>query len=313
VTTRDLIVRNGSAAPRSRGTLRRDSRGAWRIALRLTTVLLPAVVVFGAEVIRHELLHGLVPEMLGNVMTGIAALVISALILLPIYRRLEAADARLRATEIEHAVSQERERLARELHDGISQALFFLNVKATALERSLAASNLDPARHTAAEITQAVQDTSRHVRDAIFDLRISPEAGQPLGTWMRTYVRRFGEIHSIAGNVEEKGNAVQLPLESEFHTMAIVREVLHNVAKHAGAQSVEVRIDWDTSFCMMIADDGKGVPESIPGPAQGRFGLTALRDHARAAGGTVAVSRGARGGTVVVFQMPYPGEPARSV
>ena len=298
--------------PRSREVSRRDPRGAWRFALRLTTVLLPAVVVFSAEVVRHELLHGLLPEMLGNVMTGVAALVISALILLPIYRRLEAADARLRATDIEHAVSEERERLARELHDGISQALFFLNVKATALERSLAASNLDPARHTAAEITQAVQDTSRHVRDAIFDLRTSPEADQPLGAWMRAYVHRFGEIHSIAGAVEENGRAVQLPLESEFHAMAIVREALHNVAKHAGARSVNVRIDWNTCFSMTITDDGKGVPDPLPGPLQGRYGLTALRDHARAAGGTVTVSRGPQGGTTVVFQMPYTGGPARS-
>jgi signal transduction histidine kinase len=279
----------------------------------MTTVLLPAVVVFGAEVVRHELLHGLVPEMLGNVLTGAAALIISALILLPIYRRLEAVDARLRTTEIEHAVSHERERLARELHDGISQALFFLNVKATALERSLAASDLGPARQIADEIAETVRDTSRHVRDAIFDLRTSPEPGQPLGTWVRAYVSRFGEIHSLAGTVEEVGSAVRLPLESEFHAMAIVREALHNVAKHAHARSVAVRIDWGVDrISMAISDDGTGVPEPIPGPAQGRFGLAALRDHARIAGGTVTVSRGARGGTAVVFQMPYSGTHARS-
>lgn len=265
------------------------------------------MVVFGAEVVRHELLHGLVPEMLGNVITGVAALGISALILLPIYRRLEEADARLRATEIAQAVSEERERLARELHDGVSQALFFLNVKATALERALGASDLDPARKAAAEITRAVQDTSRHVRDAIFDLRTSPEPGQPLATWVRAYVHRFAEIHGVAGRVEESGNAVELPLESEFRAMAIVREALHNVAKHAYARSVAVRLDWAAhGISMAITDDGRGVPEPVPGPAQGRYGLAALREHARAAGGTVRVTPGPDGGTSVVLQIPSP-------
>jgi signal transduction histidine kinase len=126
------------------GLVRFTPPHTWRLAFRLSIVLLPALVVFGVEVVRHEVLHGLVPEMLGNAL--IAALCISALILVPIYRRLEAADAQLRATELQQAVSQERERLARELHDGISQALFSLNVKATALGRVLGSADAIGAR-----------------------------------------------------------------------------------------------------------------------------------------------------------------------
>ena len=150
---------------------------ARRWSFRVSTVLLPALVVFTAEFIRHEVLHHEVPEMLGNVLTGISALVISAAILLPIYRRLEGADAQLRATQVAQAVSGERERLARELHDGVAQALFFLNVKAAALERSLS-TDRGEARAIAAEIAQAIKDTAQRVREAIFDLRTSPEPGQ---------------------------------------------------------------------------------------------------------------------------------------
>ncbi|HKV44291.1 MAG TPA: histidine kinase [bacterium] len=287
------------------GRARFAARHAWPRAFRLLIVLLPALVVFGAEVVRHEVLHGAVPEMLGNALTGIAALCISALILVPIYRRLEAAGAQLRATEIEQAVSQERERLARELHDGISQALFFLNVKATALDRSLGAADATGARPIAAEIAQTVQDTSRSVRDAIFDLRTSPGPGQSFTAWARTYVHRFGEIHGLAGSVEEEGGIPELPLEPQLHAMAIVREALHNVAKHARAHMVRVSIGWEAGEVIVaIGDDGKGIPDRLPG--QGRYGLSALREHARAVGGTVTVTRGLGGiGTSIVFRMPH--------
>ena len=132
LTVQDHSARRSVPAGRRSTALR-----GWRSSIRWLTIVLPALVVFGAEVVRHEVLHNLMPEMVGNIATGVSALGMSALILVPIYRRLEDVDARLRATEIEQAVAQERDRLARELHDGVAQALFFLNVKAAALERAL--------------------------------------------------------------------------------------------------------------------------------------------------------------------------------
>ncbi|HLW60786.1 MAG TPA: histidine kinase [bacterium] len=244
--------------------------------------------------------------MLGNALTGIAALCISALILVPIYRRLEAADAQLRATEIQQAVSQERERLARELHDGISQVLFFLNVKATALGRILGPADATGARTLAAEIVQTVQDTSQSVRDAIFDLRTGPEPGQSFTAWARTYVDRFGEIHGLTGSVVEEGGPPKLALESQLHAMAILREALHNVAKHARARTVRVSIGWEAGEVIVaIGDDGKGFPDLPPGPGEGRYGLTAVREHARAVGGKVTITGGpGGGGTSVIFRIP---------
>jgi len=279
---------------------------ARRWSFRVSTVLLPALVVFTAEFIRHEVLHHEVPEMLGNVLTGVSALVISAAILLPIYRRLEAADAQLRATQVAQAVSGERERLARDLHDGVAQALFFLNVKAAALERSLTPGRSD-ARAIAAEIGQAVRETAQRVRDAIFDLRTGPEPGQPFDTWVRDYTQRFAEAHGLAGRVEQTGTPRDLPLDYQLHAMAIVREALHNVAKHARARSVTIGLDWGGEAVTVTArDDGRGLPDPVPGPEQGRYGVAALSEHARAVGGFVTAGRGLGGvGTAVMFQMPY--------
>jgi len=278
----------------------------WHGVFRVATVLLPAVVVFGVEYLRHEVLHDVVPEMWGNVMTGAIAFSTAALILIPIYRRLEAADDQLHAAEVERAVSDERERLARELHDGISQALFFLGVKARALDSALDALDLETTRAAAREITQALEETSGRVRDAIFDLRTGPEPGQPFGAWVRGYVKRFGEIHGLVGAVDETGAETELPLAHALHAMAMTREALHNVAKHAGAKTIAVGLEWGvTHLTVAVVDDGRGVPDPIPGLAQGRYGLAALREHARATGGSVSVAPAGLGGTVVSFRLPY--------
>ncbi|HKX17865.1 MAG TPA: histidine kinase [bacterium] len=291
---------------------------ARRLWFRILIVLLPAAVVFAAEVFRHEVLpdflHDFIPEMLGNLLTGAAALVISAVILIPIYRRLEATDAQLQATRVAQAVAEEREQLARELHDGVAQALFFLNVKATALERSLAGVAGAGARPIAAEIAKAIHETDARVRDAIFDLRTGPEPGEPLDAWIRGYAQRFAELHTLTGDVEERGRPRGLHLEDQLHTMAIVREALHNVAKHAQAGAFAVRLDWTpVELVIIVSDDGRGLPTDRPGPAQGRYGIAALLEHAQAARGTVTLTAGLDGaGTAVTFRMPYRAAPHRA-
>ena len=279
-----------------------------RWIFRLATVLLPAVVVFGVEYLRHEVFHDVLPAMWGNLITGAIALGTSALILIPIYRRLEAADEQLRVTEIEHAVSEERERLARELHDGVSQALFFLGVKTSILERSLGAAELETARQTAAEITQALQDTSGRLRDAIFDLRTAPEPGESIGTWARSYVRGFSDVHNLRGEVEETGPEVALALPHALRVMAMIREGLHNVAKHAHAQSVTARLTWGKgNLTVVVADDGRGLPTPVPGPEKGRYGLTVLREYAESHGGELAVVSRRDGGTELTLVLPCGG------
>ncbi len=276
-------------------------------ALEAVTILLPAGVVFGAELLRHEVFPGLLPVGAGNAVTAGIALGASALILLPTYRRLESITARLQEAEVEKAVLAERERIARELHDSIAQALFFLGVRAASLEGALAGGDTGGARQAAGEIASTIRDVSQRVREAIFDLRTSPDPGQPFSAWVRSYVARFAEVHSLEASVEEQGRPVPLPLEAALHAMAVVREALHNVAKHAGARRVHVRIEWGPAGTVLtLADDGRGLPDPLPGPAQGRYGLLALREHARAVGGDVTVGPRPGGGTEVALRIPAP-------
>jgi signal transduction histidine kinase len=253
-------------------------------------------------------LHSVLPVMLGNAITAAVALAISLAIFVPLYRRLDAADARVRRLQIEQAVANERERIARDLHDGISQALFFLNVEAETLERSLAESGRpESVLRTVREIEHAIKETADRVRDAIFDLRTSREADQPFGDWLKTYARHWSDVHNLPVTVEQAGLLLALPVEQELHVMAVIQEALHNVAKHAQAKTVTITVTGNPAGVVVaVADDGRGLPELIPGPAQGRYGLATLREQAEAVAGTVEVSPGPSGGTRVVLSLPAP-------
>lgn len=295
------------APPETRRTSRRAIASHGTLAvLRYVAILLPALLVFGAEFVRHEELHSVLPVMLGNAITAAVALVISLAIFVPLYRRLDAADARVRRLQIEQAVANERERIARDLHDGISQALFFLNVEAETLERSLGESG-QPERvlRTVREIERAIRETADRVRDAIFDLRTRREADQPFGDWLSTYARHWSDVHNIPVTVEHAGAPLALPVEQELHVMAVIQESLHNVAKHAQARTVTITVRGDPAGVVVaVADDGRGLPHPLPGPAQGRYGLATLREQAEAMAGIVDVSPGPSGGTRVVLSLP---------
>jgi signal transduction histidine kinase len=278
-------------------------------------VLLPGLLVFFAEMARHEWLHDLLPLIAGNVVTGGVALGISALVLVPLYRRLDASDARVRRLEIERAVADERERIARELHDGVLQALFFLNVEAGALERSLAASAQPDgaALRTTREIAEAVQETASHVRDAIFDLRTARQPGQSFSAWLTAYTQRWSDLHNVAVAVDGGAAAVfpDIPADQEAHVMAVVREALHNVAKHAAARSVSINVArHNDSVTVEIVDDGRGLPEAVLAVTHGGHGLAALHEHAAAAGGTVTVSPLPGSGTAVTLVLRPVERPA---
>lgn len=257
-----------AAPPPPSGTPRRPAQseravGGPRTALlRYITVLLPAVLVFGVEFVRHEELHGTLPVMLGNAITAAIAFAISLAIFVPLYRRLDAADARVRRLQIERAVAEERERIARELHDGISQALFFLNVEVGMLQRSLGESrDAGTVGGILHEIEHAIRETADRVRDTIFDLRTGPEPGQSFGDWLEMYARRWSDVHNVAVTVEVAGLASGRSGGEELQAMAAIREILHDTARHVGVHAIAISATRSGAGVVITAAE---TPRSLP-------------------------------------------------
>jgi signal transduction histidine kinase len=197
------------------------------------------------------------------------------------------------------AVLEDRERIARDLHDVVIQRLF-----ATGMQLQSVA--LQAARPEVAQrLNAAVDDldaTIRDIRRSIFELRA------PVGTSLRTELRDAVEAASetlgfrptldVSGPVD---SAVPDDIIPEL--MAVLREALSNAARHARARAVRVSVRAaGGEVVLRVEDDGVGID-----PALARGGLVNMGERAHDLGGTFEVGPGPHGGTVVLWRVPIAG------
>jgi signal transduction histidine kinase len=221
-------------------------------------------------------------------------------------------NARLHEQLRELAVRGERERIARELHDGLAQVLGYVNTKSQAVEELLAASRTDEARSHLAELATAARSIYVDVREAILGLS-TPVSSAGLSGAIEGYASRFAEASKVAVHVSTSPEAARLDLPPavEAQVFRIVQEALTNVRKHAAAQRVEVDLEVvDGSLIVAVEDDGRGIGAAeSPGEGWPRYGATAMRERARSIGGSVAWSSVPGVGTRVRLDVPLTGRP----
>ncbi len=216
-------------------------------------------------------------------------------------------NARLHDQLRELAVRGERERIARELHDGLAQVLGYVNTKSQAVEELLAASRTDEARVHLAELASAARSIYVDVREAILGLS-SPVAPAGLHGTIEGYAERFAEASKLAVHVSTAPDAehLDLPPAVEAQVFRIVQEALTNVRKHAAAQRVEIALEVaDGALVVQVSDDGRGLGAS-EGAGEGwpRYGATAMRERAETIGGSVTWSSTSGAGTCVRLEVP---------
>ena len=189
------------------------------------------------------------------------------------------------------AVLQDRDRIARDLHDLVIQRLYATGMS---LQGALPLITRPDAADRISSAVDALDETIREIRSAIFSLQSHGD------------VKRVGLRAKILDVVEEMtaplGFAPSLrlvgPLDEEVpgevgeHLLSALREALSNAARHAGASSVDVTVDCGTDLALLVRDNGTG-----PGRSTRRSGLTNLAERARALGGRLRVGRAEGGGT----------------
>lgn len=248
------------------------------------TVLLPPLIIGGFEFIRHDFLLAYLSMETGNVYITMLTLLLSFLFATWMFRTIERMNARLVEEQARRAVYEERERLARELHDGIAQSLFFLNVK-------LKQGHLDDAR-------VAVSAIDNHVRQAIFNLRSLPEEGslkQRLEKWLTQWSALSGV--DVSHEIRVMDNFFT-PAE-EVQLFGIIQEAFANIRKHAQAQHAWIRLTTDEphNWVLAIEDDGVGVP---PTPTETKkYGLSMMRERAKQLNAVIDIRPRMDGGTII--------------
>ncbi|MGZ8438055.1 MAG: histidine kinase [Candidatus Limnocylindrales bacterium] len=225
-------------------------------------------------------------------------------------------NARLQARLRELAVDAERERIAREMHDGLAQVLGYVNTKSQAIEELLVAGRTTEARGLLAELAAAARSIYVDVREAILGLRSPVVPGVGLVAAVEDYAGRYAEASKIAVRVDASATARRLDLapDVEAQVFRIVQEALTNVRKHSGAGRVEISFAvGEGSFDVVIADDGHGIAGAAAPADLPRYGIEAMRERAQSIGGTVEWTSPAVGGCRVELRVAVevPPEPAQ--
>ena len=219
------------------------------------------------------------------------------------YRALRGANAelrRLRDVDAANAALAERTRLAREIHDGLAQDLWYAKLKQGRLSQS---ASLDAeARTTAGEVLDAIDSALAEARQAVMAMREDPSSGTSLEDVLRAYVEDFADRFGVRAEFETDGTLQRLPPRTEAEILRIVQEALNNVRRHADATLVRVRAERDGSISRVsVTDNGRGFdPSTVPGK---RYGLRGMRERAELVGATLDIQSRDRDGTRITVEV----------
>jgi len=248
-------------------------------------LIIPTLTIGAWEYVRHEFLLPYISMELGNWLAPLIVLMVSLLFLTKLFRMIEHNQEELNRAKALQAVMEEREKIARELHDGIAQSLFLLSVKADRLERLQPSDPDDPARRLYGELRKTIRELNDYVRQAIANLR-QPPAPRP-APWtdlVRGFVTQFRDETGMEVHFRWDIREERLAPKEKVELFSSIREALLNIQKHARARTVWVEGGEEAEgwYCF-IADDGVGFAAD-PFLAPDRYGLKIMRERAKEMG-----------------------------
>jgi len=204
--------------------------------------------------------------------------------------------ARLMQRVEQLAVLEDRERIARDLHDKIIQRLFATGLDLQTMLPSKAREDLDE------RITHAAEDldeTIREIRSTIFALHAPRKRGLRVDTFAKTDAAR--ESLGFAPELRFEGPVDSVVSDKVAEQLlAVLQEALSNIVQHAKASRVEVLLQAGTDILLRVTDNGSGLPNSYE---PGR-GLRNLEDRAARLGGSFSAGPAPGGGTVIEWRVP---------
>jgi signal transduction histidine kinase len=212
-------------------------------------------------------------------------------------------NARLFEASRELSVIEERNRLARELHDAMTQNLFSLSLTA---EVAGGLVRTDPARAEAEvdHVRQLARETQAELRSLIFELRPPRLEADGLVATVGKDLEVLGRAHGLKADLRVHGTP-ELASTAEMQLYRIVQEALNNAVRHARAESVAVDVDaTDGTVTITVRDDGVGFDPAARAIRERRLGLTSMRERAESLGGTLTIETAPRSGTTVRVEVP---------
>jgi len=205
------------------------------------------------------------------------------------------------------AALEERDRLARELHDYLAQALGYLNVKASLMDDLLAKGQITQAQASLLEMKGIAREAYTDVREGIFSLRTMAAAGLGLLPTLREYLAEYRVHYGLETSLSiDDESLAEFPADVGVQISRIIQEALTNVRKHAQASRAWVRFAQEgDNVCITVEDNGRGFdPAQLTGEGRQYFGLQIMRERAEGVHSSLELHSRPGQGTRIILRVP---------
>lgn len=203
------------------------------------------------------------------------------------------------------SVAKERERIAQEMHDGIAQSLYGIALQAH-LCRIMLPDDTAGATRKLLELENLANDAIREIRYEIFKLRDDHVRDESLSDAIRRFAGQFTELSGVPASLSIRGEEQDVPLEIKRDLIRVIREGLSNVAKHAHASNVAIRVAYEPeTIGVTLEDNGVGFdPEAVEKHEGTHMGIKNIKSRAGHLAGTVAIDSAPGSGTALRLSCP---------
>lgn len=204
----------------------------------------------------------------------------------------------------EMAVTEERNRLAREIHDTLVQSFAGIILHTEALRTSLGVNN-SRSQQALLSIQKLARSGLDEARRSVQALRPKAMEGCTLFAALMQATKCFSTETQLVCDVEQRGKSLPLPADVQNETFRIAQEAITNVSKHAMAKSVWITLEFKAhQVILTIQDDGIGFATVNAPRSRCGYGMTTMRERARRIGGRLQIESPATGGTLIRVEVP---------
>lgn len=206
-----------------------------------------------------------------------------------------------------HLISEERTRIAHELHDSLAQSLASIRYQVRVLDETLHQGDESTTWQQLERIENSLDESNTELRELIANFR-APVSGRGLIGAIEQVVSQFRKETDIKTYLQKEWSVDHLPKETEIQILRIIQEALWNIRKHSQAKAVRImlRHRYDNEYHILIEDDGIGFRRTSHGSPGEHVGLTIMSERASRIGGKLRVESEPGEGTRVVLKFTEP-------
>lgn len=209
------------------------------------------------------------------------------------------------------AIIDERERIARELHDGLAQVLGYVGTKAMAVRVNIQKNNIGEADRQLLQLEEAARGVSLDVREGILGLRMASQVDTDLVKVIKEFIRQFNNLSNLHAELRLPPDfSINLKPEAVLHLLRVVQESLTNARKHANASQVFVSIDnYHDTLLLKIEDNGQGFYlQKAWEERNGNYGIRTMLERVDEIGASLDIKTELDEGTCVIVKYDLEGE-----